>query len=527
MGSTVALVAFVLFIVAGFVIEAKGRKKVTYEAWLPLFWMVICASRSVGQWLNLSSYGYSTDYAVYMEASLQGSIVDQLVLSIVIIWGIIIIFKRRGAALQILKKNKALLAFTIYLGLTVLWSDISLVSLRRWIRFSGTIVMAAVLVTEPEPLESIRSIFRRAAYLLIPLSVMFVKYYPHLGILYTSTGAKIWAGVAVMKNGLGHLCVVFSLFLVWDAFTMWRRTAGIKFPRILYGEVIEIPKEFVQILFDLTILMMSLWLLLEPGHSASAASKGCLFAGLIILIGSKMPIIKKNFQLIGVFAVLAVCFFIVLESLFGIIEFTVTNLGRDMTLTDRVPLWHILLDFGLRKEFLGYGYEGFWIGDRSTILNLNQAHNGYLELFVEGGFVAIVLLGVLLLSVWRKIQRCELRDYEYAIFQLSYFAIILLANVTESSFARERDLLTFVFFTIALDYTSSRKNLKDGVKLDLYKEKRYGLSVVLKSCMLIGIGSNMFIKCMRWLIENHVAFGRCKKTKTSEQRAVSTFLTSS
>ena len=46
------------------------------------------------------------------------------------------------------------MAFLVYLGITVLWSDISLVSARRWVRLAGNLSMAAVLMTEPEPLES-------------------------------------------------------------------------------------------------------------------------------------------------------------------------------------------------------------------------------------------------------------------------------------------------------------------------------------------------------------------------------------
>jgi len=45
------------------------------------------------------------------------------------------------------------------------------------------------------------------------------------------------------------------------------------------------------------------------------------------------------------------------------------------------------------------------------------------------------------------------RDLLYATRTLRkdpVFTIVLIANVTESSFARERDLLTFVFFLIAL-----------------------------------------------------------------------------
>jgi len=441
MSSTIAIVVFGGFILMGFAIEAQGRKKVTPAVWLPLFWMVICASRSIDQWLDLSLYNTPLTEAEYLEANLRGSLVDKIVLSTAIVWGIIITYKRREAAVGIFKNNKALLVFIIYLGITVLWSDISDVSFRRWVRLVGSFVMAAVLMTEPEPLQSVRSVFRRTAYLLIPLSVMLVKYFPQMGILYTMVGEKLWIGVALMKNGLGFLCFVMAFFLVWDMISTWGRKVEMNYSRVL---------------FDAVVLVMSLWLLRGQERAHSSTAIGCLIVGMAILIGSRVPAMKRNFEKIGVLVILVTCVFLVLESTFGIVEVIVTGMGRNTTFTDRVPLWNTLMDLGLKTPLGGYGYGGFWTAERLAYIaekvnfSFNQGHNGYLEIFVEGGLVAIILLGVLLISVFKKIQRSGLSDYEYGVFRLSFFAMILLANVTESSFARERDLLTFVFFIIAL-----------------------------------------------------------------------------
>jgi O-antigen ligase len=125
-----------------------------------------------------------------------------------------------------------------------------------------------------------------------------------------------------------------------------------------------------------------------------------------MLIGLRVPVIKRNLGGIGVLIILAVALFLVFEYSFGIIKLIVTGLGKDMTFTDRVPLWNTLVDIGLRKPFLGYGYGGFWFGERLDIIeDFSIGHNGYLEIFVEGGLVAIILLIVLLISVLRTIQR--------------------------------------------------------------------------------------------------------------------------
>jgi len=433
------VVGAAVLIVMGFVLEARARDKdVSSAAWLPLFWIVICASRSVSQWLSILGIGYfnAVDYG---HADANGSSIDKIVLTIAIVLGLFIICRRRGALRRLVNGNKPLFVFVAFLGMTVLWSDIPEASFRRWIRLMGSLVIAGVLIVEPDPITSLRVVLRRFAYFAIPLSVLFVKYLPNLGTLYTALGERMWVGIALMKNGLGHLCLVTSFVLIWEVIIGSRLgKSGMTRPRVF---------------FDLMILAMSLWLLKGPGGSNSSAALGCLILGTLMLACSRLPVVKTNFRRIGLFAGIAATYFWLAQSTFGVVEGIVTSLGRNMTFTDRTPLWSTLVDLGSTNLLGGFGYGGFWTDERAAYVatkagTFRQAHNGYLEIFIEGGVVAIVLLCVALVSVFRSIQRSS--DYESGVFRLCLFTIVLLANVTESSFARERDLLTFVFFLIAL-----------------------------------------------------------------------------
>jgi exopolysaccharide production protein ExoQ len=458
MPPSIALIIFMIFIFVGYYLDTKESKNVTRATWLPLLWMVICGSRSINQWLNFSTSSYLTD-ADSATANLGGSVIDQVGLSLTILLSIYVIHNRKSRVVGIFSDNKALTVFIIYLGLTVLWSDIFEASLRRWVRLAGHFIVSSVLMTEPEPLESVKSVFRRAAYLMIPLSVMFIKYFPQKGILFTRMGDMIWTGVALMKNGLGHLSFVITFFIVWDTIEVLARKDKIYVPRVLYNCI---------------VFLMALWLLRGPGDVSYATSIACLILGFTILIGSLLSVIKARFHKIGAIIVTAVLLFIVLEYSLGITEIIVTSLGRNMTFTDRTPLWNALLDIGSKNLFFGYGYGGFWTMERVILIEKEaggfaQGHNGYLEIFVEGGLVAIILLVVLIIKILKDIQRNGLSDYKYAVFRLCYFAMILLANVTESCFARERDLLTFVFFIITMNipirgkmFYPSQSDLKQG-----------------------------------------------------------------
>ena len=76
-----------------------------------------------------------------------------------------------------MKNNIWILVLFLYLGISILWSDFMGVSFKRWIRATGDLVMALVVLTEPAPYEAIKTLINRCAIVLIPLSLLFIKYF--------------------------------------------------------------------------------------------------------------------------------------------------------------------------------------------------------------------------------------------------------------------------------------------------------------------------------------------------------------
>ena len=74
--------------------------------------------------------------------------------------------------------------------LSTLWSDITPIAIRRWVREVIVLVMALVIMSEANPRQALESVLRRSAYILIPFSLMLIKYYPALGVEYAR-----WSGV--------------------------------------------------------------------------------------------------------------------------------------------------------------------------------------------------------------------------------------------------------------------------------------------------------------------------------------------
>ena len=149
--------------------------------------------------------------------------------------------------------------------------------------------MALVLLTEVNPYEALGSVLRRMSYLLIPLSLLFMRFYPELGRAY-HMGQPMFTGVATHKNTLGQICLVTGIYFCWEVLLYERKmTKSVKkMMRPIY--VIMLPMIF--------------WVLYRAD---SATSLGCMIMALCILVISrKFSVVKKPkyLQMIAIFLIL-------------------------------------------------------------------------------------------------------------------------------------------------------------------------------------------------------------------------------
>jgi O-antigen ligase len=393
---------------------------------------MILASRPVAQWI----YPAQELSIVDLE---KGNPIDRSILSILIIIALFILLKRRLDWARILRGNSWLLLWFLYCGISILWSDYQGVALKRWIRAIGSLIMILVVLTEPVPVESIKAIVRRCAYVLIPLSIVLIKYYPEFGVSYGYwTGGEMLVGVTTDKNGLGRLCLICGICFIWSI-------ATIKHNKSVSAKKKEI---FVNSFF----LFLISWLLIKSG---SATSFGSFIIGCGIFIGLGMPVIKRNVKNIGNFIFLAFFIVLILQSLFNVTELFTRSLGRDMTFTERTYIWKDLLNLGT-DPLMGTGYDSLWLGERLETIwekyrGLNEAHNGYLEIYLELGVIGLFLFIGFLISIYRKIRRSLIVNFDYGRFRAAFFLIFLLYNVTEAAY-KGTNFMYFAFLLIALEH---------------------------------------------------------------------------
>ncbi|MGA7857036.1 MAG: hypothetical protein WCA11_03865, partial [Terracidiphilus sp.] len=127
---------------------------------MPLVWMFFVGSRDPSQWLNGPVRG------VQAAALEEGSSLDRAIFSALIAVALGILIARSFQWGNFFYRNLALMAFLAYCLMSAVWSDFPFITIKHWIRDLANYLVVLVILTDPRPLEAIRTVLRRLGYLL-------------------------------------------------------------------------------------------------------------------------------------------------------------------------------------------------------------------------------------------------------------------------------------------------------------------------------------------------------------------------
>jgi O-antigen ligase len=429
----VALCLTVGLIVFLFRRDILEKPNVTGALWLPLLWLVLICSRSVSQWFTI--FGLHVSGAASLE---EGSPLDASFYFAMIIAGFCVLTKRQVRLSEIALNNGWLLAFLLYCLISIVWSDFPLVAFKRWIKILGHPIMVLIVLTEPDLQEAVTRLMKRCAYVVVPVSILFIKYYPQWGRSYDPwTGFQKTNGIAIGKNALGADCLILGFFFFWYLLQIWhteRNTWRRNELRLIGG------------------VLIGIWWLFSQAHSATSVISLLIAILIVGFVGIRS--INKNF--IGTYLLAALVLLAAAELAFGISGHLSEALGRGSTLSGRTELWRSLL--GLQTNpILGTGFESFWLGERLERLERifffipNEAHNGYLEIYLTLGLIGVFLLIGLFVATFWKIRLELFRNFQWGRYRLGFFVAVVLYNWTEAAF-KTLNPIWFAFYIIAMDY---------------------------------------------------------------------------
>ena len=308
--------------------------------------------------------------------------------------------------------------------------------------------MLFVLLSDLYPARAITAVIKRSGYILIPLSVLFIKYYEDIGRVIDDWGRSYYTGVTLDKNMFGYLLFAYGLFFATELVSVFQQESANRTAKrmdlVCYG----------------LLLAMIVWLIPLANSKTSLLA---LICGIVLALALQFAKVKKHFWLV-LTTVLVVAG--ISNELFSVKSAILEASGRDASFTGRTGIWHTVLSEPI-NPILGTGYTSFWLGDRLQRIwalyprtPLIQAHNGYIEVYLNLGLVGVAILGAVVVTGLRNARRrLRVGDYKptsfdekvFQTFSMSYIVAYLFYNVTEATFMG-LNFLFVMFLFVAFDF---------------------------------------------------------------------------
>jgi O-antigen ligase len=200
------------------------------------------------------------------------------------------------------------------------------------------------------------------------------------------------------------------------------------------------------------VVLLTAWVAMMA-NSMTSLSNFLLASALMAAVGFPKIAKKRAFVHAMVFASLTFCFCVLFLDMGG---FLLKSVGRNPTLTGRTELWSTIRGM-TTNPILGTGFESFWLGTRLEKLwsiywwHPNEAHNGYLEMYLNLGWVGITLLAVMMVNGYRNVIRRLEQDRVTGPLFLAFFFVGVAYNFTEAATRTMSPVwIFFIMATIAL-----------------------------------------------------------------------------
>ncbi|WP_374090749.1 O-antigen ligase family protein [Methylomicrobium lacus] len=341
-------------------------------------------------------------------------------------------------------KNKMVITLLLYVLLTALWAGNPSVVYKNFLFLSSLLFISIMtaLAFADKKVFLIRWLFW--LFLLMTLaSIITAFYFPQIGINTTTFGVPRWIGITAHPNGLG----VQALALIWLSSNLYFLSESKPEKKLIFFALIAA--------FFTIIQADSMTSLITSVIITSYVCYYYLFRQL------SLPI---KFLL---FTIFLLSFLFIVASYISSSELTTTTLkstGRDATFTGRTVLWEKALTSAADQIIFGYGFDNLEQMTKKHHLEMSHLHNGYIQVLVQGGMIATLLLVVIFIKTFFSHFRIRSTHKYDFIFLHTGLILVLLHNITESSMLLGLSVLNiFTIFIIAS--TSLIANNKDKVSL--------------------------------------------------------------
>lgn len=403
-----------------FYLNRNKAVRTSTALWIPVIWLMISGSRPVSMW-----FGIRDEYSDTLASTLEGSSWDAAFYGILLALGVMVLIGRNRRASLYLKRMTPIIIYSLYCLVSVTWAPYSGPAFKRWTKDLGDIVMALVVATDPDPVEALRQLFSRVGFFLLPFSVFMIRY-TDTGRAFDPEGGPMNTGVTMNKNSLGLIVFIISLGTLWTLRTLLANRAEPNRRRRLIAQ---------GTLLGLGIIL--LWL----AHSST--SDACFLLGAILLVATSTRAMRTRPARVHL-----LCLTILLLGgivlLVGGLGSVAGALGRQANLSGRTLIWAAVIP-AAPNALIGAGFDSFWTSPSAAIFHrnllnwyhadqINEAHNGYIEVYLNLGWLGIVLLSALLISGYRRAVASFRQNASAAGLMVAFVVCGAFYSITEAGF---------------------------------------------------------------------------------------------
>lgn len=344
-----------------------------------------------------------------------------------------------GAVWPTLRRAPMLLAFTLLPIVSTAWSVEPQETLQRSIALIGCTLLALHLAAQRSG-EEIVALIAAACTLAAAISLALIVAVPSVGLMQGegvgNAWAGTWAGAHIHKNALGQMAglgVVVCLIAWMNPKVSMRplAAAGLVLNAVLVAGSRSLSAQLITVAVALMVI----------GAGTIARLAGQLVLPIVILLAGALVCAALSLSLDDLFDLLGA-------------------LGKDATMSSRVPLWTLLAEFIQDRWWLGYGYEAFWTEgfhagrfiESRLYFRPHYAHNGYVELWLGLGAVGVGLFALLAgRLVWFAMKRIAADASDpAALLALGFVTMYLLQNVSEATILARNNMNWVLFATLLL-----------------------------------------------------------------------------
>jgi exopolysaccharide production protein ExoQ len=333
---------------------------------------------------------------------------------------LILIIGRLKRFTYVALKDPSLLLLIGIAVTSVYWSVSPSNTLQEVRALLRSLLFSIYLAMQYTPKEQIRLLSWVTGLALI-MSCIVCLFLPSYGLAVDEGHYAAWQGIFNHKQMFGrYLAFASTIFLV--------------------NTIAHKDKKWMRIIWLGFIFMLTIL----------SQSKTSLIAFIMLLLSLPVHKIILQKKARGLLIIIAffLTFLISIMLALNLEDIVVGSLGKNLEFNGRTPIWSMIINKGLERPFLGYGYNAFWTSNESTFIIMNSwargqesfvsgedvfhSHNGFLDLFIQIGIIGSIIFAYnLIVTISRVIQLLLItRQVEY-FWMLQFTAVYIVFNMAE------------------------------------------------------------------------------------------------